>query len=67
MLDKYLKSEFIVSLADFAQKNGYYFPMNIQEMKKSCIEDEDMIEALTLAVGYVMDMMKKKKKNVEHN
>lgn len=62
MLDKYFKSDFIVSVASFAGKNGYYFPMNIQEMKERCINDEDMIEALTLAVCYIMDMMKKKKK-----
>ena len=61
MLDKYFKSDFIVSVASFAVKNGYYFPMNIQELKERCINDEDMIEALTLDVCYIMDMMKKKK------
>ena len=62
MLDRYFKSDFIVSVEDFAGKNGYYFPMNLRELKKGCIEDEDMMEALTLAVVYVMDMLKKKKK-----
>lgn len=65
MLDKYFKSDFIVSLASFARENGYYFPMNIQELKERCIDDEDMIEALTLAVCYIMDMMKRKKKKEE--
>lgn len=59
MLNQTERWYFINAVEDFAKKNGFRFPMCLQELKACVPDDEDIMKALVYGVWYIIEKMNK--------